>query len=163
MQYGHFSQDKKEYIVTNPNTPRPWFNYLFNDTYHALVSSTGGGYSYFKDPKYHRILRYDHISIDRPGRYIYARDNSSGEIWSLNWQPIRKKLDSWECRHGLGYSIITSEYKGIKAEITYLVTQKDPAEIWNVKVTNTSKDKKDITLFPFAEFVSGDIALEDKG
>jgi len=160
MQYGHFSEDRKEYIVTKPDTPRPWFNYLFNDVYHALVSSTGGGYSYLKDPKYHRLLRYDHISTDRPGRYVYAVDKADKDVWSLNWQPIRKQLTSWECRHGLGYSVISSEYKGIKSEITYLVTKNDPVEIWNVKVTNTNKNKKDISLFPFVEFICGDVALE---
>ena len=160
MQYGHFSEDKKEYIITNPDTPRPWFNYLFNDIYHSLVSHTGGGYSYLKDPKYYRLLRYDHISTDRPGRYVYARDNNTKETWSLNWQPLRKQLASWQCRHGLGYSVISSEYDGIKSDITYFVTQKDPVEIMHVKVTNSSKTKKDITLFPFVEFICGDVALE---
>lgn len=160
MQYGHFSDDRKEYIVTDPNTPRPWFNYLFNDVYHSLISQTGGGYSYLKDPKYHRLLRYDHLSTDRPGRYIFAKDRSNNQMWSLNWQPVRKQLNSWQCRHGLGYTIISSEYNGIKADITYIVTQKDPVELWHVKVTNTSQDKKDLSLFPFVEFVCGDIALE---
>lgn len=160
MQYGHFSDDRKEYVITNPNTPRPWFNYLFNDIYHALVSHTGGGYSYLKDPKYHRILRYDHLSTDRPGRYIYAKDRTTNQIWSLNWQPIRRKLTNWQCRHGLGYSVISSEYDNIKSDITYFVTQKDPVEVWHVKIENTSKNAKDISLFPFVEFICGDVALE---
>ena len=87
MKYGHFSSDGKEYIITNPDTPRPWFNYLFNGCYHALVSQTGGGYSYFMDPKYYRILRYDHIHTDRPGRYLFIRDDKTGEVWTPNWQP----------------------------------------------------------------------------
>lgn len=160
MQYGHFSDDRKEYIITRPDTPRPWFNYLFNDIYHCLISQTGGGYSYLKDPKYHRILRYDHLSTDRPGRYIYGRDNSTNQIWSLNWQPLRKELNFWQCTHGLGYSIISSEYNGIKADITYMVTQKDPVEIWHVKVTNAANTAKDLSLFPFVEFICGDVALE---
>ena len=160
MQYGHFSDDRKEYIITRPDTPRPWFNYLFNDVYHSLISQTGGGYSYLKDPKYHRLLRYDHLSTDRPGRYIFAKDRSNNQVWSLNWQPIRKQLNFWQCRHGLGYTIISSEYNGIKADITYIVTQKDPVELWHVKVANTSQDKKDLSLFAFVEFVCGDIALE---
>lgn len=160
MQYGHFSQDKKEYIITRPDTPRPWFNYLFNDIYHCLVSNTGGGYSYLKDPKYHRILRYDHISTDRPGRYIFARDKAANQAWSLNWQPMRKEMPHWQCVHGLGYTVISSEYAGLKSDITYLVTQKDPVEIWHVKLTNTTNSIKDLGLFPFVEFVCGDIALE---
>jgi cellobiose phosphorylase len=160
MQYGHFSGDKKEYIITRPDTPRPWFNYLFNDVYHALVSSTGGGYSYLKDPKYHRILRYDHISTDRPGRYIYAIDRGTNETWSLTWQPTRKPLAAWQCRHGLGYTAVSCEHVGIKSEITYFVTQKDPVEVWHVTVKNTTDKPKKISLFPFVEFVCGDIALE---
>lgn len=160
MQYGHFSKDGREYVVTDPNTPRPWFNYLFNDVYHALVSQTGGGFSYYRDPKTNRILRYDHLSTDRPGRYIFIRDESSKEVWSPNWQPFCKDLDKWQATHGLGYSKITSEHNKITSEITYLVPQKESAEIWLVKVKNNSGKKRTLKVFPFVEFVSGDIELE---
>jgi len=160
MQYGHFSQDRKEYIITNPNTPKPWFNYLFNDSYHALVSHTGGGFSYYKDPKFYRFLKYDHLSTDRPGRYCFIRDSKTKDVWSINWQPIRKKLQSWQCTHGLGYTRIESKNKGINSELTYIVTLKDPAELWKVKLTNSTKSKKHLKLFPMAEFICGDIAIE---
>ena len=114
MQYGHFSEDGREFIVTRPDTPRPWFNYLFNDVYHCLISQTGGGFSYYRDPKYYRILRYDHLSSDRPGRYIYLKDADKKAVWTLNWQPGRKKLQAWECRHGLGYTEIRAATNGIK-------------------------------------------------
>ena len=159
-KYGHFSKDGREFIVTRPETPRPWFNYLFNDVYHALVSQTGGGYSYYKDPKYYRLLRYDHISTDRPGRYLFLKDRATGDIWSANWQPLRQELESWECRHGLGYTTITSTHKGIRATITYLVTQRDPVEIWSVKLKNVGRRRRTLQAFPFVEFVAGDVALE---
>ena len=128
MRYGHFSSDGREYVIDDPRTPRPWFNYLFNRKYHALVSQTGGGFSYYKDPKVNRILRYEHIHTDRPGRYVFLRDEDTGEVWSANWQPLKSKLDSWQCRHGLGYSVISSGYKGIKCELTYFVHVSEPVE-----------------------------------
>jgi cellobiose phosphorylase len=160
MQYGHFSKDGKEYVITKPNTPRPWFNYLFNDTYHALVSQSGGGFSYYKDPKTNRILRYDHLSTDRPGRYVFIRDVDKKESWSLNWQPSCEPLDKWQAVHGLGYSKIFCEQNKISGEITYLVPQKGSAEIWLVKIKNNSNKKRNLKVFPFVEFVSGDIELE---
>ena len=160
MQYGHFSKDGKEYIITDPNTPRPWFNYLFNDVYHALVSQTGGGFSYYRDPKTNRILRYDHLSTDRPGRYIFVRDEDSKKVWSPNWQPFCKDLDKWRAAHGLGYSKITCEHNKITSEITYLVPQREAAEIWLVKIKNISGKKRTLKVYPFVEFVSGDIELE---
>ena len=159
-KYGHFSKDGREFIVTRPETPRPWFNYLFNDVYHALVSQTGGGYSYFKDPKHYRVLRYDHIATDRPGRYLFLRERASGEVWSANWQPTRQELEGWECRHGLGYTRLTSTQAQVRTSITYLVTQKDPVELWHVTVKNLARHRRTLYLFPFAELVCGDIALE---
>lgn len=160
MKYGHFSKDSKEYIITNPNTPRPWFNYLFNDVYHALVSQTGGGFSYCKDPKTNRILRYDHLSTDRPGRYIFVRDEDKKTAWSLNWQPFCEPMDKWQAVHGLGYSKISSEHNKIAGEITYFVPQGAPLEIWLVKIKNNSRTKRRLKIFPFVEFVAGDIELE---
>lgn len=161
MKYGYFSEDGKEYIIDSPLTPRPWFNYLFNKKYHALVSQTGGGFSYYKDPKVNRILRYDHIHTDRPGRYLFVRDQITGELWSANWQPLKSKLDFWQCRHGLGYSIITSRYSGIKTELTYFVDLQEPVEFWLIKVKNDSKRKKVLKIFPFVELVCGNIELEN--
>lgn len=160
MKYGNFSKDGREYIINTPDTPKPWFNYLFNDVYHALVSQAGGGYSYYKDPKSNRILRYDHIQTDRPGRYIFIRDEDTKKVWSCNWQPLRKKLDYWQCIHGLGYTKIQCRNNKVFTDITYLVTLNDPVEIWWVKIRNEARTKKNLKVFPFVEFVSGDIELE---
>jgi cellobiose phosphorylase len=160
MSYGHFSKDGREYIITRPDTPRPWFNYLFNDQYHALVSQTGGGYSYFMDPKYYRILRYDHIHTDRPGRYLFIRDEKTREVWTPNWQPLRKKLSSWECRQGLSYTTITAKQDGVSAEMTYLVPTDDPVELWIVKLQNKTRVSKQLKVYPFIELISGDAEVE---
>ncbi|MBI3333690.1 MAG: hypothetical protein HYZ93_06340, partial [Candidatus Omnitrophica bacterium] len=170
MQYGHFSRDGREFIVTKPNTPRPWFNYLFNDLYHCLISQTGGGFSYLRDPKYYRLHRYDHLSSDRPGRYLYLKEpapprggSASGgknRIWSLNWQPSREKLEEWECRHGFGTTTIRASHHGIRGTITYAVTREAPVEFWLVSLKNNSRARRTLTVYPFVELVCGDVALE---
>ena len=160
MKYGHFTQNGREFVVTRPDTPRPWFNYLFNDVYHCLISQTGGGFSYFMDPKYYRILRYDHLSSDQPGRYLYLRDSSKGAVWSLNWQPMRQPLKKWECRHGLGYTKMSAAHNGIEGSITYFVPREAPLELWLVSLKNTTSSRRTLEVFPFVELVSGDVALE---
>ncbi|MBI3322419.1 MAG: hypothetical protein HYZ94_01920, partial [Candidatus Omnitrophica bacterium] len=160
MRYGHFSKDGSEYIIDRPDTPRPWFNYLFNDVYHALVSQTGGGFSYYRDPKYYRVHRYDHLSSDRPGRYLYVKDAATGKFWSPNWQPIRKPLSKWEGRHGLGYTTITGTSDGIEASITFFVAKEAPVELWWVSLKNTGRAKRTLQAIPFIELVAGDVALE---
>ena len=159
-KYGHFSKDGQEFIVTRPETPRPWFNYLFNDVYHALVSQTGGGFSYYKDPKYYRLLHWDHLSSDRPGRYLYLKDRATDDVWSANWQPLRREPQRWECRHGIGYTTISSTQNDVQTTITYLVTQKDPVELWHVKVKNIARRRRTLQVFPAVEFIAGDVALE---
>ncbi len=160
MQYGHFNSDGTEYIVTRPDTPRPWFNYLFNDVYHALISQTGGGFSYTKDPKFYRILRYDHLSSDRPGRYLYLKDAKKKKFWTLNWQPARKPMAAWECRHGLGYTRIQATEEGIEGTITYFVTRQHPVELWLVSLKNRTKAERALQVVPFVDLVGGDVALE---
>ena len=169
MQYGHFSPDRREFIVTRPDTPRPWFNYLFNDVYHCLISQTGGGFSYYRDPKYYRIHRYEHLSSDRPGRYLFLKDASLPEgerIWSLNWQPLRRPLakgkgkQPWECRHGLGYSAIRASHRGIEGEITYFVSLEEPVELWLVRLKNSGRSRRTLQVYPFVDLVAGDVALE---
>jgi len=162
MKYGHFSKDGREFIVTHPNTPKPWFNYLFNDIYHCLISQTGGGFSYLRDPKYYRLHRWDHLSSDRPGRYLYIKDASAKKhsVWTLNWQPSREKLDAWECRHSFGCTTISASNNGIKGSITYFVAKQAPAEIWLVSLTNATRAKKTLQVYPFVELIAGDVALE---
>ena len=154
MNYGAFSLDGKEYVITRPDTPTPWINYLSNSNYCAMISNTGGGYSFHIDPRDRRILRYryNNIPMDRPGRYLYIRDNSTSEFWSPTWQPVLKNLDEYECRHGLGYTIIKSIYQGIKAKITYFVPLNNDLEVWMVTLKNTTPKQKEISIFSYAEF-----------
>ena len=114
MQFGYFDENRKEYVITKPNTPQPWANYLGSPAYGALISNNAGGYSFEKSGANGRILRYVFNSFDQPGRYIYLRDNDSKDFWSNSWQPVAKPLDSFksEVRHGTAYTKIASDYAG---------------------------------------------------
>ncbi|MFX1364480.1 MAG: GH36-type glycosyl hydrolase domain-containing protein [Promethearchaeota archaeon] len=154
MQYGYFDDSKKEYVITRPDTPLPWINYLSNSKYCAMISNTGGGYSFYIDPRDLRILRYryNNLPIDRPGRYIYIKDTQTSEYWSPTWQPVMKSLDKYECRHGLGYTRFTSSYQEIHAEILYFIALEDDLEIWSLTVQNKSSERKVLKIFSYAEF-----------
>ena len=133
MQYGYFDDQNQEYVITQPDTPLPWINYLGSDRYFALISNTAGGYSFYQDARLRRITRYryNNVPADYGGRYIYFHDHKSGDHWSPTWQPMPEKtLTDYSCRHGLGYTIITSKYQGIHAEIRYFVPNKENLEIW---------------------------------
>lgn len=163
MEYGSFSSDGREYIINRWDPPRPWINFLTNGRYCALVSHTGGGYSYIFSSGYERILRAlpsEAISSDRPGRYVYVRDRRSGEYWSINWQPVRKNLDSWQCRHGLGYTSISSTYNGISGKITFFVPLDDDIEIWDVTLRNVGDEAKDLDVFTYCEWCLGNYAFD---
>ena len=154
-KYGYFDDKSREFVITRPDTPTPWINYLGCEEYCALMSNTAGGYSFHQDPKDKRItrFRYNGIPIDRPGRYIYLRDQKDGEYWSATWQPVMKtKNYKYECRHGLGYTTIKSEYKGISTEATYFVPLGENIELWVLKVQNKSKVTRSIKLFTYLEF-----------
>ncbi len=154
MKYGHFSRDDREYVIIRPDTPKPWINYLSNSEYCAMISNTGGGYSFHIDPRDRRILRYryNNLPMDRPGRYLYIRDNKTGEYWSPTWQPVPKELKSYECRHGLGYTKISSSYLGIEAEATHFVPLNENLEIWMLNLKNVSREERNLTVFSYAEF-----------
>lgn len=156
--YGNFSKDSMEYIITRPDTPRPWTNYLYNKEYCAIVSQAGGGYSFLTDCRVNRIIRWQgqNISTDRPGRYIYLRDEDTGNFWSLTWQPVRKEPQSFECRHGLGYTAITSTYEDVTGKVTYFVPQDDNLEVWIIDIKNNSDKAKKLDMFSYVEFLIGD-------
>ncbi|MGA2974359.1 MAG: glycosyl hydrolase family 65 protein [Spirochaetia bacterium] len=156
MRYGYFDDQRREYVITRPDTPLPWINYLGVNEYCGLISNTAGGYSFYKDARERRILRYRYHNVpsDRPGRYIYIRDNASEEYWSGSWQPVLKELDvyAYECRHGLSYTTISSAYAGIRTVTTYFVPLSENLEIWHIKVTNSSRRKRKLSLFTYVEF-----------
>src|SRR3989339_428038 len=154
MRYGHFDNEAREYVIEKPNTPLPWINYLGTKKYCALISNTAGGYSFYIDPRERRILRYryDNVPFDQGGRYLYIRNNKNGDIYSPTWQPVQKKLEKYECRHGLGYTQIASLYKNLKTKITYFVPLDENLEIWKVEIENKDKKEQDLTLFSYVEF-----------
>lgn len=160
-KYGYFTQDGKEFVITRPDTPAPWVNYISNGRYTGLVSNTGGGFSYWMDPRDSRItrFRYNALPWDRPGRYVYLKDED-GECWSLSWQPTGHKPDEYECHVGLGYQTIQQFYRGIRSEITYFVPQEDDLEIWLVKLRNESFEPKRLGVFSYVELCLGH-ALQD--
>ena len=155
MRYGYFDVPNKEYVIERPDTPVPWMNYLYNDEYCALISNNGGGYSFHLSARDKRLLRYrlNNVPVDRPGRYIYIRDEKTKDFWSATWQPVLKDLSEYktETRHGFGYTRITSTYKEITSETLYVVPIKDNLELWHISLTNRSSSTKTLTLFSYAE------------
>ncbi len=160
MKFGYFDDEDREYIITNPKTPWPWINYLGNEDFFSLISNTAGGYSFYKDARLRRITRYryNNIPMDAGGKYFYI--NAKGDVWSPGWKPVKAELDSYECRHGLGYTIIKGERNGIEAEVLYMVPLKYLGEVQKLKLTNKSNTVKKFRLFSFVEWCLWD-AHED--
>jgi cellobiose phosphorylase len=151
-------------VITDPRTPRPWFNYMWNSQYAGLISHTGGGFSFLESPRDNRIsrMRYNCLPWDRPGRYVMVKDTTTGKYWSLSWSPtINLEYDFYECRHGQGYTKITTEINGIRGEITYFVPTDTNAEIWRVKLTELSGQTRDLEVYSFLELLMGN-ALNDQ-
>ena len=156
MQYGYFDDDKREYVVTNPATPAPWANYLGSPEYGAIISNNAGGYSFAKSGANGRILRYVFNNFDQPGRYVYIRDNETEDFWSASWQPVGKDLENYKslCCHGTAYTRMLADYSGIHSEVRYYVPLDKAYEVWNVCITNTSDEKRSLTVTGYAEFTS---------
>ncbi len=152
MKFGHFDDQKREYIITNPKTPWPWINYLGNDSFFSLISNTAGGYSFYKDPRFRRItrFRYNNVPIDDNGKYFYINDN--GTTWSPGWKPVKTELDKYECQHGLGYTNICGEKNNLSVEVLYFVPLGHNAEIQKVKLKNLGTEIKTFKLFSFVEW-----------
>lgn len=156
MNYGYFDDTNREYVITRPDTPTPWVNYLGSPEYGAILSNNAGGYSFAKSGANGRILRYIFNSFDQPGRYIYIRDNDSKDYWSASWQPVGKSLDAYKCtcRHGMGYTVMTADYDGIRSEASYYVPLGKTYEVWSLSVTNETDRPRDLTLTGYAEFTN---------
>ncbi|TEU11508.1 MAG: glycosyl transferase [Anaerolineales bacterium] len=154
MRYGYFDDQRREYVITRPNTPLPWINYLGSEAYFGLISNTAGGYSFYRDARLRRLTRYryNNVPLDCGGRYIYVRDDDTGEFWSPSWQPTRHELEDYICRHGLGYTIIGSTYKGIEAQTRYFVPLGDSLEIWQLTLTNRREEPANLSVFSSIEF-----------
>jgi N,N'-diacetylchitobiose phosphorylase len=173
MQYGHFDDEAREYVITRPDTPRSWSNYLGSRLYGGIITQNAGGYSFFKSGGLGRVLRFrfNGVPEDQPGRFVYLRDDADGDYWSASWQPVGKPLatsggkpgedgeagdgeQACTVRHGLGYSIFTSEYRSIRSEATYFIPKGQAFEYWSVKVTNASDRPRSISAFSYAELAN---------
>ncbi len=154
MQYGYFDNAHKEYVITRPDTPAPWMNYIGNGGFGGIVSATGGGLTFDKDPSNRRVIRYkfNNLPKDRPGRYLYIRDQQTGEFWTPMWQPVMKQLQQYECRHGLGYTTITGTYSDVQTSLTYCVPMGNDFELWQGRIRNLSDRPRTLRLFSFVEF-----------
>ena len=152
MKFGFFDDANKEYVITSPRTPYPWINYLGTQEFFSLISNTAGGYSFYKDARLRRITRYryNNVPIDMGGRYFYINDN--GTIWNPGWSPVKTELDSYECRHGMGYTIITGKKNDLKAQATFFVPQNYAGEVQQLVLTNEGSASKTFKLFSFAEW-----------
>ncbi len=154
MRYGYFNDPRREYVITRPDTPLPWINYLGCEAYFGLISNTGGGYSFYRDARLRRLTRYryNNAPLDMGGRYLYLRNNATGDYWSPTWMPVRKRPDEYECRHGLGYTIIHSLYGDVETTVRYFVPLGENLEIWEVTLINTRYEILDLSLFSAIEF-----------
>ncbi|HIF5671977.1 GH36-type glycosyl hydrolase domain-containing protein [Vibrio parahaemolyticus] len=155
MKYGYFDNDNREYVITRPDVPAPWTNYLGTEKFCTVISHNAGGYSFYNSPEYNRVTKFrPNATFDRPGHYVYLRDDETGDYWSISWQPVAKSLDeaNYEVRHGLSYSKFKCEYSGISATKTLFVPKGEDAEIWDVVIKNTSDKPRTISAFSFVEF-----------
>ncbi len=152
MKYGYFDDKNREYVINNPRTPWPWINYLGNEDFFSLISNSAGGYTFYKDAKFRRITRYryNNVPMDSGGKYFYINDGEN--IWSPGWKPCKTELDSYECRHGMNYTIIKGVKNGITASVLYFVPLKTWAEIQKVTLTNNSDKIRKLKLFSFTEW-----------
>jgi cellobiose phosphorylase len=153
-RFGHFDDAAREYVVSRPDTPLPWINYLGSEDYFGIISNTAGGYSFYRDARLRRVTRYryNNAPFDVGGRYLYLRDRASGELWSPSWQPVRSDLVDYRCRHGLGYTVIGGHRAGIDAETLYFVPLGQTLEIWRTRITNQRTEPAELSLFSAVEF-----------
>jgi cellobiose phosphorylase len=152
MKFGHFDDAKREYVIETPRTPYPWINYLGNEDFFGLISHSAGGYAFYKDAKFRRLMRYryNNVPADDGGRYFYIKDGDT--VWSPGWKPVKTELDSYECRHGMSYTTIKGSKNGVEAEVTYFIPLKFWGEVHMVTLRNNGKSDKSIKLFSFLEW-----------
>ena len=152
MKYGYFDDFRREYVITEPRTPWPWINYLGNKDFFSLISNSAGGYSFYKDAKFRRLTRYRYngVPMDAGGRYFYIKEGDS--VWNPGWKPVKTQLDSYECRHGMNYTVITGEKNGLEAKALFFVPLDAHAEISKLTLTNKTDRPKSFKLFSFLEW-----------
>lgn len=166
MQYGHFDNEKREYVIDRVDLPVSWTNYLGVKDLCVVVNHTAGGYMFYQSPEYHRVTRFrgNAVPMDRPGHYVYLRDAKDGDYWSISWQPVGKPLDQakYTCRHGMSYTTYECDYKGIKASQTLMIPMDDAVELWDVRLKNTTDKERRISVFSYCEFSFHHIMIDNQ-
>lgn len=166
MQYGYFDNEHREYVINRVDVPVSWTNYIGVRDMCGVLNHTAGGYLFYKSPEYHRITRFrpNGVPMDRPGHYVYVRDDDTGEYWSISWQPVGKPLDQarYECRHGLSYSRYSCDYSGIAAQQTLFIPIEDPTELWDVQLCNNSGRERHLSVYAYCEFSFHHIEMDNK-
>ena len=165
MQYGYFDNKNKEYVINKVDTPAPWTNYIGVNDMCAVLSQTAGGYVFYKSPQYHRITRFrPNAPVERPGHYVYVRDDDTGEYWSISWQPVAKDLTKakYECRHGLSYSKFSCDYSNINAQQTVFIPLNEPVELWDVLLKNEDKKERHLSVYSYIEFSFHQIEMDNQ-
>ena len=154
MRFGRFDDERREYVITRPDTPLPWINYLGSEDYLGLISNTAGGYSFYQDARLRRLTRYryNNAPLDVGGRYVYVRDDESETYWSPSWQPVGQDVEDYACRHGMGYTVIGSRNEGIRTETTYFVPLAETLEVWRTRLTNDRDTTAHLSLFSAVEW-----------
>ena len=153
MKYGYFDNEKREYVIEKVDTPMSWTNYIGTENMAGVFNQTAGGYLFYKSAEHHRITRFrgNAIPADRPGHYVYLRDDESGDYWSISWQPVAKPVESYKTRHGLSYTVYSCEYAGIYAEQILFIPRGSDVELWDIKIENRSNRPRKISVFSYAE------------
>lgn len=166
MRYGYFDNEKREYVIEKVDLPTSWTNYLGVEDTCVVVNHTAGGYMFYKTPEYHRVTRFrgNSVPMDRPGHYVYIRDNETKDYWSVSWQPVGKPLDKakYICRHGMSYTVYECEYEKIKASQKLSVPMGDDVELWDVTLENTDDKERDLSVFSYAEFSFHHIMIDNQ-
>ena len=166
MRYGNFDNEKREYVIDRVDLPTSWTNYLGVKDTCVVVNHTAGGYMFYKTPEYHRVTRFrgNSVPMDRPGHYVYVRDNDNGDYFSISWQPVGKPLDKakYKCRHGLSYSVYECEYDKLKASQKLCVPIEDDVELWDVVIENTDNKPRNLSIFSYCEFSFHHIMIDNQ-
>ena len=166
MRYGYFDNANREYVIDRIDVPVSWTNYLGVRDMCTVISHNAGGYSFYRNAEHHRITRFrqNGVPLDRPGHYVYLRDDDTGEYWSISWQPVGKDLKSakYQCRHGLSYSKFSCDYNRIQAEQTLFIPIDDDVELWDVRMKNTSEKPRKLSVFSYVEFSFHHIEIDNQ-
>jgi N,N'-diacetylchitobiose phosphorylase len=166
LRYGYFDNENREYVIERPDVPVSWTNYLGVRDLCTVISHNAGGYSFYQNAEHHRITRFraNGVPLDRPGSYVYLRDDDTGEYWSISWQPVGKDLAkaSYQCRHGLSYSKFSCDYQDLHAEQTVFIPIDEDAELWDVRIENTGSRERHLSVFSYVEFSFHHIEIDNQ-